>query len=303
MATNQKKIDKTLDKIVRKSEDKVTKVYAQRYKEIIKEIDSMYRKYEREGVLTMAEMSKYNRLDKSLDRITGELLKAQDSSYRLAQRTMEQQLVENYFRSAFLYEFQAQRKLGFGELSKETIQAAVENPIEKMKLPAIKSRNRKIIVDKIRNEISQGLIRGSSYQEMTRIVRDLVDFDANKARTVVATESHRAQVLGRDMSARQASKYVKMQKKWSSALDDRTRDAHQELDGVTVGLDEEFHSDAGGVGKMPGQMNNASDDINCRCSVLYVVDGNEPEVRRDGNREVIPYMTYKEWYKNRIKKG
>src|SRR5699024_3033234 len=300
---NQKKIDKILDRMVRKSEDEVIKVYANRYKEIIKEIDKLYRKYESNGVLTMAEMSKYNRLDKSLDNITGELLKAQDSSYRLAQKTMEQQFIENYFRSAYLYEFESQRKLGFGQISKETIQAAIENPIDKLTLPAIKSRNRKIIVDKIRNEISQGLIRGSSYQQMTRIIRNLVDFDANKARTVVATEAHRAQVIGRDMSARQASKYVNIRKKWSSALDDRTRDAHQELDGVTIDLDDDFYSDAGGVGKMPGQMNNASDDINCRCSVLYVVDDNEPEVRRDGQGNVIPYMSYKEWYKNRIEKA
>ncbi|MEC5422117.1 phage minor head protein [Virgibacillus sp. C22-A2] len=303
---NQNDLDKHLDRLIRKSENQVTKIYAARYKEITKEIDKMYKNYEVGGKLTLNEMNRYNRLDKSLDSITRELLKGQNQACRLAQRTAEQQYLENYYRSAHMYEFTAQRKLGFGLVDNDTIKAAVENPIDKLKLPAVKSRNRKAVVDRIRNDIAQGLARGSSYREMTTIVRKAVDMDMNKARTVVQTESHRAQVKGRDASARQAEKYVKLEKKWSAALDGSTRSAHQDLDGVTIGMDEDFKSPNGGVGPYPSSLNSASDDIRCRCSCLYLVNGREPELRRarteTGDNEVIPYVNYKDWEKERLKK-
>lgn len=301
---NQQELDKYIDKIIQDAEKETTRIYARRYREIRNEIATMYEKYEQDGKLTLAQMTKYNRLDKSLDFIIGELISAQDSAYKLAQQTMEQTLLENYYRTAYLTEFEAQRKLGFGMLSRETIEAAVENPIDRLKLPAVKSRNRKQIVDRIRNDIAQGLARGSSYREMSRIVRDAVDFDAHKSRTVVATEAHRTQTEGRYRSMKQAEKYIDVQKRWDATLDSDTRRGHRQLDGETIGTDEEFRSPAGGRGKAPGHMYNAADDINCRCSLVTVVEGYEPTVRRerleDGSTNTIPYLTYEEWEKNRI---
>ena len=303
---NQQELDKYIDKIIRNAEKETTRIYAQRFKEIQKEISSIYEDYEEDGKLTLAQMTKYNRLDKSLDFIINELLKAQDGAYRLAQKTMKEVFLENYFRTAYLMEFESQRRLGFGSLSNNLVEAAVENPIDKLKLPAVKSRNRKQIVDRVRSEISQGLARGSSYRQMSKIVRNAVEFDAYKARTVVATEAHRTQTEGRYRSMKQASKYVDVQKTWDSTLDSDTRPAHRRLDGEVIDLDEDFRSDAGGRGKAPGHMHNAADDIHCRCSVVTVVNGKRPEVRRerleDGSTKVIPYTNYEDWYKNRIKK-
>lgn len=303
---NQQKIDKYLDKLITKSENEVTRIYARRYKEIKKEIDRMYTKYEKNGQLTLADMTKYNRLDKSLDFIIRELLTAQNEAYRLAQNTMEQTFLENYYRTAYLIEFEAQQKLGFGVLSKDLIKSATENPIDKLKLPAIRERNRKQIVDRIRNDIAQALARGSSYSEMTRTIRDAVGFDAHKARTVVATEAHRTQTEGRYRSMEQASKYVTIEKMWDASLDSDTRRAHRKLDGKTIPKDELFRSPNGGKGKGPGHMNKASDDINCRCTLVSVVNGRKPEVKRarldDGKTAVIPYMNYTDWEKGRLGK-
>lgn len=301
---NQQEIDKYIDRLIRKSESQVTKIYARRYKEIMKEIDKLYKALEDVGEISLAQASKYNRLDKTLDSVLRELLKGQNEAYRLAQQTMEQTFIENYMRTAHVQEFEAQQKLGFGALSKELIESAVENPIDKLKLPATKERNRKAIIDRIRNDIAQGLARGDSYHAMRKVISKAVDFDAHKSRTVVATEAHRTQVEGRYRSMEQASKYVKIEKMWDASLDSDTRRAHRRLDGKTIDKDELFDSPNGGEGKAPGHMNNAADDINCRCSVVSVVNGRKPEVRRsrldDGSTAVIPYMNYDEWYKARI---
>jgi len=301
---NQNELDKLLDDLIAHAEKEINRVYARRLKTILKEIQHMYEKYEKDGKLTLADMSKYNRLDKSMNTIIAEFLKAQTEAYALAQTTMETQFLENYFRSAYLFEFEAQQLLGFGQLSKETIQAAIKNPIDKLTLPALQKRNRAIIVDKIKIEIQQGLLAGESYSKMAQRIREAVNFDASKARAVARTESHRVQVEGRRKSAEQAAKHIQMKKMWDATLDTRTRPAHRHLDGTIKPLSGTFKSLSGGVGLQPGMMMNPKDDINCRCSLIYLVNERKPEVRRarldNGKTAVVPYMNFEEWYKNRI---
>ncbi|SPU09476.1 phage related minor head protein [Bacillus licheniformis] len=53
-------------------------------------------------------------------------------------------------------------------------------------------------------------------------------------------------------------------------------------------------------------MHNAKDDINCRCSIIFIVNGQKPEVRRSriaGKNVVIPYTTYEEWKNNLKRRG
>lgn len=92
---------------------------------------------------------------------------------------------------------------------------------------------------------------------------------------------------------------------WVSTLDTRTRIGHKKLDGKVVERDGVFKSIYGGVGKAPGHMHTAKDDINCRCSIIFIVNGQKPEVRRSriaGKNVVIPYTTYEEW-KEQLKKA
>jgi hypothetical protein len=86
-----------------------------------------------------------------------------------------------------------------------------------------------------------------------------------------------------------------MKKVWTSTLDDKTRDTHQALDGEVVGMDEDFISPSGARGSAPGLLGDASEDINCRCSLRYEVMGMKSSVRREGRGGIIPYTTYKEW--------
>ena len=82
-----------------------------------------------------------------------------------------------------------------------------------------------------------------------------------------------------------------------SAIDDRTRDAHRSLDGVEVGVTDDFHSANGGQGKSPGMMGTAADDVNCRCTFFIQVAGFKPEFRRIRGEGVVPYTTYDDWAK------
>ena len=79
------------------------------------------------------------------------------------------------------------------------------------------------------------------------------------------------------------------------SVDDRTRDSHQELDGVTIDLDENFEGEEGS-GPAPGMLGSAEEDINCRCTMIEVVDGFEPNERRVKGVGITEYATYNEFY-------
>ena len=300
---NQQDLDKILDRLVKKAETRIDAIYAKRLTNILAEIGMMYEKYEVNGVLTMADMSRYNRLSKSMDIIIGELVGTYSEVYAVTQTTMQENYLEAYFRQAYLAEFEAQRKLGFGSLSLATVKAAVENPIEFLTLPAILERNRANIVYKIQQEITEGLVSGESYQKMAKRLRDRVDMDKRKSQLVARTEAARSQSIGKEDSYQQAKKYADVVKIWDSSLDSRTRNSHRTLDGKQADEEGYFHY-KGMKAKQPRLWQNAAMDIQCRCATRIQVNGREPTVRRvrleEGDTKVIPWTNYKDWQESRI---
>ncbi|MFT0800362.1 phage minor head protein [Bacillus swezeyi] len=297
---NQNDLDKYLDEMIEKAERKIDQLFARRMKEIKSQIAKMYDKYSRDGELSYTELNKYNRFRKEMERMAAAIEKDYRELLKMINDLMEKQYVENYLRSAYLYEFEAQVKMGFTIPTAAVIAAALQNPIEKLQLPNVLESARNEIINSISIEIAQSLLAGESYTKMAKRIENRVHFSRAKARRVARTEAHRVQVEGRLQSAEKASKKANLKKMWVSTLDTRTRIGHKKLDGKVVDRDGVFRSVYGGVGKAPGHMHNAKDDINCRCSVIFLVNGRKPEVRRsriNGKNVVIPFVTYEDWEK------
>lgn len=92
--------------------------------------------------------------------------------------------------------------------------------------------------------------------------------------TIGRTEALSAMNAARDQAVRQASANG-TKKTWSATGDDRTRDAHAEMDGQTVGLDEPFTTPDGYKLMYPGDTSlgaPAEHTIGCRCWVEYEID-------------------------------
>jgi SPP1 gp7 family putative phage head morphogenesis protein len=301
---NQNELDKWLDEMIDQAELDIDKVFGKQMKELFSSLSGMFNKYSSKGELTYTDMTKYNRLKKELTFIAEQIHSDYKYLTEFIQNLMISQYVENYYRSAYLYEFEAQQKMGYGQVNKTVIMAAIENPIPDLKLPNLMEFNRNDTIRRISTEITQGLLSGEGYSTISKRIEKAVGFSSTKARRVARTETHRAQVQGRIDSAEQASKFVDMTKMWDATLDRNTRDWHQKMDGKVIGKDENFKTPKGGNGPAPGHMNLAADDINCRCTALYLVNGKKPSVRRsrldDGKTKVIPYTTYDEWKNNRI---
>lgn len=300
---NQNDIDKYLDDMITEDAKKIDVVFAERLKEINQQIALLYAKYSTNGQLTMADLNKYNRLKKEMERMTEESSKAFKTILTIVEALAAKQFLENYMRSAYLYEMEAAVNLGFSIPTTEVIRQAILNPIAELTLSAIYKRHRDDYVRQIQISIAQGIQAGEDYSKIAKRIEKNTEFARRKARDVARTEVHRVQVLGRLKSAEKATKKSKLEKMWNATLDLKTRAGHRKLDGKTVKPTGLFKSIYGGVGPAPGHMHNPKDDINCRCTIAFKVNGVLPDTRRArkdgaGSGETIPYQTYEEWYKS-----
>ena len=155
--------------------------------------------------------------------------------------------------------------------------------------------NRKIIA----NCITQGIIQGESIDKIAkRMARDTASRDMKAMIRYARTAMTGAQNAGRQL-AMEASvdQGITVLKVWIATLDERTRDAHADLDGQIVDVKEPFDSELGPI-MYPGDP--AADDANvwnCRCTLGYEYPDSPSKGQRydQENGEVIDDMDYDEW--------
>lgn len=162
-------------------------------------------------------------------------------------------------------------------------------------------------VKKIANAITQGIIQGEGIPEISkRIARDTGISSGRSSTLYARTAMTGAQNAGRlERMEEVEGSGIETKKMWIATLDDRTRDAHQEMDGQTVGVDEPFTSELGNI-MFPGDPSaDPANVYNCRCAMKTVFPQfkTKPRTRiayyRDENGKRKSYyvgdITYKEW--------
>ena len=128
----------------------------------------------------------------------------------------------------------------------------------------------------IRSIVEQGIVNGLSTDQMAEQMARSGAFSASRGRTIARTETTRL-VTGSSVEAYQnaESDGITLMIRWASARDDKVRPSHVELDGEEVLNGELFTAidDNGNIsqGSGPGLMGSASEDINCRCTTLPIV--------------------------------
>ena len=135
----------------------------------------------------------------------------------------------------------------------------------------------------LRNTLTEGVLAGESIDDLTVRVEDVFD----EADTVRAERIARTEVVGAsNWATREAQKASGVVKKraWVATRDDRVRASHASMDGKEAGIEEPFHfvegENAGKPVDYPGGSGIASEDIQCRCTTVAVIDDELDE--RDG---------------------
>ena len=130
-------------------------------------------------------------------------------------------------------------------------------------------------MDKINNEIMQGIIQGDNMDMIAERLQRVTGMDETAAIRNARTAMTYAENLGRDESyLRLKEKGLPVRKKWSAVLDERTRDTHRLLNGT-------YANDEGLFGegilnvllRCPADPRGEPQEIyNCRCRLGIVFD-------------------------------
>ena len=83
---------------------------------------------------------------------------------------------------------------------------------------------------------------------------------------IIDTEAHRDYNTG-VFDAAVTSGVEGLKKRWNTRMDDRVRDPHAYMEGMTVGLNDEFYTYTGDSTLYPGGFGVPELDCNCRCSI------------------------------------
>ena len=260
------------------------------------DIGALYGKYAKKGVLGYAEVQKYNRLTGLFRSITDKMRKLKIKVERITGKTMSKAYKESYYLNMYVTEMQTKAAIGFNLVPEKAVEASVNLPQSGLTYIQTITKNFANSLTKIKQTITNGIIRGDSYNTMAKSVKDLFDGDAYNATRVIWTETHRTMVQGAIMSYDEAEDLgVKSRRVWIATLDTRTRDTHQDMDGEYADKQGIFTLPDGVQTKGPGLTGYAEHDINCRCRVVCEVADYKPVKRRAKDQGVIENMTYPKW--------
>lgn len=296
-----------LDKLTDKQETALTKALIKAYSTSLKETRSKialaYEKYSNDGILDYAAMQKYNRLALLEKSITDELVKLYATLGKTYLSTLQDIYLFNYFYTGWIFENDLQTNIAYAMLPDESIKKAILSPLSGLTLNQRIGKNREIVITKIKEQLTQGLIQGESIQKMGARIKSVYETDTNNALRIAQTETTRIRNAGKNESYKKAaSKGVRFTKVWMSTLDSKTRDNHKKLDGMKANKDGYFV-----IGRYkaehPGGFGVAEMDINCRCTTRAQLEGIEPSKRKDNeSKMIIDYKNYDDWYKERVSK-
>lgn len=150
-----------------------------------------------------------------------------------------------------------------------------ENSAKKIKYITETTRKR------INGIISDSFGEQQAVGEIASRIRDVFpEIKAGRGMTIARTETLSAVSLGQNLKAQEfraanPTEAAKMKKMWITAQDDRVRDSHVELDGVSVELDSKF---ANGLFFPRDPEGEAGEVINCRCTTIEYLPEDQDEI-------------------------
>ena len=103
-----------------------------------------------------------------------------------------------------------------------------------------------------RDRITEHFDNGDSVEEIRRVLESECTRDANSGELDKAWDSG-----------------LELTKTWQTMLDDRVRETHDYLEGVTVGIYDKFYTFDGDSADAPGGFDLAENNVNCRCSLAF----------------------------------
>ncbi len=282
-------------------------------KKLEKEIDALYRQALRE---IKVELEKYPSWDRILSikdkkerlrkakrrsdfqQLISKIAQIIQSKNKIADDMIQERIIEifilNYEWEAYNIEKNSLINLFFTVYTFEVVKKMLNKKIPIFTKIAYKhSKDIKPILSDLKREIYQAVKKGYSINEISKVVSKVTGKNSFNSRRIARTETTRIQNSGRLSAIEHGiNKGLKLKKQWISTIDSRTRDNHLDLNLKIVNVDEEF-----GFGlRYPGDPKASAKEVcNCRCTMVSIFDGLEPEANELEMDAKLRELTFKEW--------
>ena len=121
--------------------------------------------------------------------------------------------------------------------------------------------------------IEAGLLAGETINQIQTRLIQAAAFSPTRALAVARTESTKALNQGAQMAynAAEVQHGITIYKRWVSSRDDSVRESHRLMDGQTVPQGAKFQTPSGEHGSGPGHFASAKEVVNCRCTIVPIV--------------------------------
>jgi len=268
-------------------------------------MSKIYEKYAVDGVLTRAEMSKYNRyvtMEKQMVEITWESV---TKTKAIVDRLRPDQYNESFYRYAWTIDNSENIRVAWGVLNKDAVLENLANDFYFIS----KDTYGKNAVSSVRRALNDGLIAGKSYPQMVKDLKKSINATNKNLTRIIITEGQAAVNAGQDNTyTRAEQKGVDGARIWDSTLDGKTRPTgkkpanHRVMDGQ-VRKDGVYQlRSTGETAPFPAYAGlSAGQRIRCRCHERFQVEGYPPQLRVSRDGGVIAYQPYDEWDSDRRK--
>lgn len=120
--------------------------------------------------------------------------------------------------------------------------------------------------------VEAGLAQGAGTEEIASSISSIGLFGPSAARAIARTEATR--IINRaaiDAYNQVAQAGINVKKQWMTAGDESVRISHQAMDGQVVGPNDMFENEYGSTFG-PAEWGDAGEDVNCRCTVVPVIE-------------------------------
>ena len=294
------------EEILKQLQLKVRKVYSQAAKEAQEKLDKYLSGFAKRdkvkkamvasGELSVSEYNKWRygqicigkRWADLVDGLSVDMVNAD----RIAVGLVNERLPDVYALNANYGTYQIEHDLGINTswtlYDRSTVERLLRDdpdllPKPKVDIPKDYRWNRQYI----NNSVTQAILQGEDISQLAGRIfpeimgkeqgdkddRNVIRRNRQAAMRTARTAVTGAQNSGRIDSYRRADDMgIKGKKEWLSAHDGRTREAHLELDGQQVDIDEPFEVDGEEL-MYPGDPDGAPELVyNCRCTMIYVMD-------------------------------
>lgn len=272
------------------------RIYSSTLKDVKSKLKAYLEEYED---LPYWKQQQTGRLKQLTDEIVEKLQEVYPQTKTVIENFKQEQFETGYYGGYYTVEESQQADLPIAFLPDDVIRSAVKRPVASKTLSErlYKARNR--LANRSQGAITSGILQGHGYAEIASVISSNSEANYRQALRIARTEGGRMRTQARQNSYEEMEKVgCDLQKQWLAALDRKTRKSHGHLDGQRVKIDEFFVSD-GFKAIGPRCFGVAGMDINCRCTTITIVDGINPDYRRDNETgEKISFRTYDQWKKD-----